>query len=356
MHQNLASTVVTAVLSRQLVYSRHYPLTIHYDSSRHSPLRGCLALLLENAHRWMDVSLQLDRDDVETFQNSSVAFPLLERLDVDFSIQGAHAPGFNWALHFPKISHLGLDGNVFSDLHLTPWKRLASLKLHAAAPIILDTLSLAPQLISANLSLSHPIKTQWTRPQVECSQLSVLEIYQGMRHGAEPHLISLLRAPALRELDFRSYTSAYHKPIYSTAASLKTFLSASRCSLTWLSYRGEAAEPAFLDALSLVPSLTYLAFEPMDDTIPHSFIRSLTQSNASNPLLPALIILELGRMPEIRKGDGNLREDVERMLRSRNAATEAGTLRSVTFEWWVAETDPDPLFVVPGLDMNILRY
>ncbi|KAF7316674.1 F-box domain-containing protein [Mycena chlorophos] len=351
------SRKVNSLLSRQLKLSGQYPLTITYISYGHNfSLRGCLALLLEHAHHWKDVYLHLGDDDDEIFQTSSVAFPLLERLDVAGSGDIYAAPAaVDLTLRCPKISRLGL--SLYSDLSpkslLVPWTRLASVKLHAEPQFIQETLDLAHQLTSAEL---YPMRTlpsdlQQTR-RVEHPRLSVLKIHNQEATLREDdylhHLFSLLQAPALRELDFEPNAFKREELDLSITSSLLSFISSSRCSLTRLNYRGDADQQAFLKILSLVPTLEYLTFAPQFNDIPFSFIRSLIRSG-SDTLLPALIALELdGKLEDER----DLRADIERMLHSRNAATGAGTLRSFFFCWTPQKTDPVPLLAIPGLRVS----
>ncbi|KAF7316648.1 F-box domain-containing protein [Mycena chlorophos] len=290
-------------LSRQLEWSRQSPLTISYNSGRHRELQCCFPLLLAAADRWKNVSIHLGSEDLETWHDSSMSFPALERIYLAQTVP--LCSNMDFKTRCPNLRSLDISFIQDPCVLPIPWRRILSLSLVDFPRPVLATLPLLSSVTSVALTI-FPLLHDYDSEIIQLPHLTRLKINHTRNKDSDPHLISLIRAPALQVLIFESYQSIMapsQGETPNTASHLANFLLSSGCALTKFTFQGDIHPHALSDTLVLMPTVKEFSFGPFSssDAVDGSLIQSLTYTNSDaspGPLLPALVSLRLMRPME----------------------------------------------------------
>ncbi|KAF7327995.1 F-box domain-containing protein [Mycena kentingensis (nom. inval.)] len=332
----MTPSVVISLLSRQLQWLAECPLCIRFDGqSIGRKVVGCLQLLLTVSHLWSTATLKLDARDAGVLRESTVAFPMLESLDIQTADKLWNDRTFDLTRRCPKLRHVVL--SRIDDLGplgpLLPWAQLASCSISVLmSASALQILKLMPQVNDLSITMTLP-PTALNRPPVpiDFPNLTTLNLNYVFFSGreAEWHLMRSIRAPALRHLLYVEQEVGH-----SVAATVMSRLvQTSGCALTRFDWRGlqldlDGALSQFTALLALMPSLQHLSLHPLrlaKRGLDDDFFAALTFNERQ--ILPLLESLTVDAVFDCTAGS------VATMLRSRNAATGAGKLRCVLFRF-----------------------
>ncbi|KAJ7193909.1 hypothetical protein GGX14DRAFT_587243 [Mycena pura] len=315
----LSDRCFACLLSQQVKWTGESPLVVSYMTGD----KDGLDILLSVADRWRDAFLSMQDENLQSLRNFTGSFPSLEKfrsfLDVEledrvkiYSIS-------------PRLRDVELPPHPDPTVFPLHWAQLEYCALPYAPRDVFRILPLMSSIVSLSLKgLFRGDPDVWNAavgaPQTISETLRTLTLSNYKTSAAS--IFAFLVAPSLRQLVIdNSYPRQEFIP----------FLIRSGCPLTHLTLKNvQMHVEIVLKALTLTPHLEELVMNDLgaDNTISDTFVGALTCLSDAHHLVPNLVFLSITGCFAC---ESSL---VVKMLRSRNAATGAGKLRSVRLFWY----------------------